>query len=125
MIYKAIIDYHVLYITPLRTPLLEISRVFLKPTPRVLVSATIITRIFGLPPVLIVIMPLFLAFRLCTCPLVICRLRVGMIQLFAISTLLPAASMPPLLRYHASLSAIMQKEMLKKSRSLFGRERNT
>lgn len=63
MIYKRIIDYHVLYIMPLRTPLLEIPGVFFEPAPRVFAPAAIITGVLGLPLVLIMVMSLLLTFR--------------------------------------------------------------
>lgn len=112
MIYKMIIDYLVLYITPLKTPCVEISRVFFKPTLRIFISPKIIAGVFGLPPLLIMVVPLLLALWPRTCPLVILRLWVGIKRPLAEGALLPAAVPPPIFSCHAPLSAVIQNDVL-------------
>ena len=64
MIYKVIINYLVLYITPLKTPFLQVARMFFKPTLRIFISPVIVAGVHGLPSTLIVVMPLFLTLHL-------------------------------------------------------------
>lgn len=64
MIYNAIINYLVLYITLLKTPVFEISGVIFEPHLRVFVSPVVAVGVFGHPILLIIVMPLLLTLRL-------------------------------------------------------------
>lgn len=69
MIYMKIIDCLVLYITFLKAPFFEISRVIGKPDFCVFIPVAVVAGVFGLPIFVILGVPLLLALWFGTCPL--------------------------------------------------------